>query len=467
MVRSCIKAVARGEVVICSAFAHRGSEAVQWDDLRYVLAVADTGLLTAAARSLGVNHTTVLRRVAAFETRLGLRLFERLPTGYALTAGGEELIAAARRIDETVTELERKLAGRDLRPSGTVRVTTTNTLMGFILPEIIAEFRKTHPDIQLEIAVTNLMLKLTKRDADVAIRPAKDPPETLIGRRVAKIAFAIYGSPSYLAKRKAGRLADHRWIGPDDSLAATSVARWMRAELPECEITLRADSLLAACQAAQAGLGLAALPCYLGDTAPELVCVHRPIPEMETALWILTHADLRHTARIRAFTEFAAGALARLQNCRWAGARAEEEAARPDAMGSGLALRFVALVVDDELAAQHIERLVLARVGVQRRAGARRHLGFPQREGAARLCGGRLVGMDDAEHVGRRAGAGTAHKRWKDAHHRSPCRERSGAPDMRLSHPAGEPEVCGPLARIARRSATNPLHGMATSGCGA
>jgi DNA-binding transcriptional LysR family regulator len=284
---------------------------LEWDDLRYVLAVANAGSLAGAARRLGVNHTTVLRRIDAFEKRLGLRLFERLPTGYVLTAGGEELIAAARHIDETVTSLQRKLVGQDLRLSGTVRVTTTDTLMGSILPEILADFRTTHPGIQVEIAVSNLMFNLTKRDADVAIRPAKDPPETLIGRRIAKIAFAIYGSAGYLANHEAKNLADHQWVGPDDSLAGTSVAQWMRSKLPESEIVLRADSLMALRQAAQAGLGLAALPCYLGDTTPDLVCVHRPIPEMETALWILTHEDLRHTARIRAFTEFAAHAIGR------------------------------------------------------------------------------------------------------------------------------------------------------------
>jgi DNA-binding transcriptional LysR family regulator len=284
---------------------------MEWDDLRYVLAVASAGSLAGAARSLGVNHTTVLRRVGAFEQRLGLRLFERLPTGYVLTAGGEELIAAARHIDETVTTLQRKLAGKDLRLSGTIRMTTTDTLMGSVLPEILAEFRDSHPGIQVEIAISNLIFNLTKRDADVAIRPADHPPETLIGRRIAKIAFAIYGSPQYLSKHRAKDLAAHRWVAPDDSLAATSVAQWMRATLRDSEITLRADSLLALRQATQAGLGLAALPCYLGDTTPDLVRVHRPIAEMETGLWILTHEDLRHTARIRAFSDFVAHAFTR------------------------------------------------------------------------------------------------------------------------------------------------------------
>ena len=282
-----------------------------WDNLRFVLAIADAGSLAGAARSLGVNHTTVLRRLAAFEEQLGVRLFERLPTGYVLTAGGEELIAAARSIDDTVTTLGRKLTGQDLRLSGTVRVTTTDTLMGSILPNILADFRTAHPGIGIEVALSNSMANLSRRDADVAIRPAKNPPESLVGRQVGKIAFAVYGSPDYMAKRQSADAAAHQWVAPDDSLADTSVAAWMRAELRDSEIALRADSLLALRQAAAAGFGLAALPCYLGDVSPGLVRVHPPIPAMETALWILTHEDLRHTARIRAFIDFVAGALSR------------------------------------------------------------------------------------------------------------------------------------------------------------
>ena len=283
--------------------------ALEWDDLRYFLAVAEAGSLAGAARELRVNHSTVLRRIAAFEQQLGLRLFERLPTGYVLTAGGEELVEAARSISGTVTELERRIAGQDLRLSGTLRITATDTLMGSILPEILAEFGEAHPGIALEVAVSNLMLNLTKRDADVALRTADNPPVTLVGRRVGRIAFAIYAAPAYLARHDHADLAERRWVGPDDTLAGTSVARWMQAKLGKSEIALRADSLLAMQQAAVAGLGLVALPCYLGDSVPALACVRRPMPEMETALWILTHEDLRAAARVRAFTDFAYGAF--------------------------------------------------------------------------------------------------------------------------------------------------------------
>ena len=284
---------------------------IDWEDLRIVLAVADASSLAAAARRLGVNHTTVLRRVAAFEKSLGIRLFDRLPTGYALTAGGEELLAAARAMAETVTALERRLRGQDLRLEGELRVSTTDTLMNSVLPAHLAAFRERHPGILVEVSTANEMANLTRRDADVAIRPVLEPPESLVGRRVCGLAFALYAAPAYLARsgHDSAAFAAHRWLAPDASLAGSSVARWMRTVLPGAEIAFRADSLVGLRDAALAALGVAALPCYLGDTAPGLVRLSPPIPEMVTALWVLTHDDLRRTARISAFTEFLAHAL--------------------------------------------------------------------------------------------------------------------------------------------------------------
>lgn len=285
---------------------------IPWDDLRYVLAVAAEGSLAGAARALGVNHTTVLRRVNAFEERLGLRLFERLPTGYFLTSGGAELIEAARLMEDTVATLERRLAGQDRRLAGAVRVTTTDTLADMLLPPILVAFRAKHPRIQVELILSNEAFNLAKRAADVAIRPADNPPEGLIGRRVSAIAFAVYAGRGYLAQHgKIEDLSSHAWLAPTDDLGTTSVAQWMRVEVPKVEIALKANSLLALRQAAAANLGLAALPCYLGDSSHELVRVRPPIPAMATALWLLTHEDLRRTARVRAFTEFVAAAIAR------------------------------------------------------------------------------------------------------------------------------------------------------------
>lgn len=285
---------------------------IPWDDLRYVLAVASEGSLAGAARALGVNHTTVLRRVNAFEERLGLRLFERLPTGYFLTSGGAELIEAARLMEDTVADLERRLAGQDRRLAGIVRVTTTDTLVDMLLPPILVAFRAKHPSIQVELILSNEAFNLAKRAADVAVRPADNPPEGLIGRRVSTVAFAIYAGRGYLAQHgKIEDLSKHAWLAPTDDLSTTSVAQWMRVALPHAEIALKANSLLALRQAALENLGLAALPCYLGDRSNDLIRVHPPIPAMATALWILSHEDLRRTARVRAFTEFVAAAIAR------------------------------------------------------------------------------------------------------------------------------------------------------------
>lgn len=289
---------------------------IDWEDLRFVLAVAEASSLAAAARTLGVNHTTVLRRVGAFEQRLGVRLFDRLPTGYTLTTGGEELLVVARQMAETVIDLERRLTGQDLRLEGSLRITTTDTLMASVLPSVLAAFRQRHPGVLIEVNTSNAFANLTHRDADVAVRPAVDPPETLVGRRISGIAFAIYAAPAYLKERGLDTtgetaLAQERWIGLGDALAASSAARWMRAALPASAAALRCDSLVAAREAAIAGVGLVTLPCYLGDRTAGLVRFGSPVAEMATALWILTHEDLRRTARVSAFTEFAGQALAK------------------------------------------------------------------------------------------------------------------------------------------------------------
>jgi molybdate transport repressor ModE-like protein len=284
---------------------------LDWDDLRYALAVAEAGSLAAGARHLGVSHTTAMRRIAAFEARLGMRLFERLPGGYVPTAGGEELIETARRIGAAVTTLERRLTGSDLRISGTVRITTADTLAASLLPGILAEFRTAHPGIEVDVAVSNVFLNLTKREADIAIRPADDPQPGLFGRRLSSIGFAIYGAATLDIQPQptAAALSQQPWIAPDDGLSSTAVGRWMPAALPDAKIAIRADSLVTMCRLAESGIGLAALPCYLGDRSPQLRRLTPPLETLRTGLWILTHQDLRRTARIRIFMEFVGNAL--------------------------------------------------------------------------------------------------------------------------------------------------------------
>jgi DNA-binding transcriptional LysR family regulator len=281
------------------AHAHRH---IEWNDLRYVLAVAEHGGLAAAARALGVNHTTVLRRVNAFEEARGLRLFERLPTGYALTPGGEELLGSVRQISSLVTDLERRFTGKDLRLEGALRVATTDTLASSILPRHLAAFHGRYPDIVVELAVGNLPADIVRHDVDAAVRPMAGPSETLIGRRVSHVAFAVYAAPG---------LETGPWLLPDDTLAYTVAGRWARAHIDQGEIAARADSLLALRDLAIAGAGRTILPCYLGDTVQnELLRLGEVLPNAVSELWLLTHGDLRRTARVRAFTKFMAEALA-------------------------------------------------------------------------------------------------------------------------------------------------------------
>jgi DNA-binding transcriptional LysR family regulator len=283
---------------------------MDWDDLHLVLAVFREGTLSGAARRLGVTHSTVFRRLGAIEDKIGARLFERFRDGYAPTPAGETAAASAVRLEDEVLTLERKLSGQDLRPFGTVRIATTDTL-GAILMRHLPAMRALHPEIRLEIAISNAMANLTRREAEIAIRPTPEPPEILVGRRVADIAHAIYGSQAYLSHRKEKDLSVHDWIGLDDSLASTVIARWMHENLRAVNFACSVNALPALRDAALAGLGLAVLPCYAGDVAPGLRrLTPKVLPELRSALWLLTHADLKRTARIRAVMDFLAKAFA-------------------------------------------------------------------------------------------------------------------------------------------------------------
>ncbi|CAN7635479.1 LysR family transcriptional regulator [Bradyrhizobium sp. LjRoot220] len=280
------------------------------DDLRLVRAISTAGTLTGAARALKVDHSTAFRRLCAIEARLDAKLFERARQGYTPTQAGEMAIAAGTRILAELVDLERRLAGEDLRPSGIVRLTTTDTLIDVIAP-VLAALRTEHPGIIVELIAANTFFTLTRREADIALRPAIAAPEGLAGRRLATVSTAPYASAAYLARCGKKPLRDYDWLGFEDSLGHLRSARWVSANVPDERIVLRANSLLALRSAAAAGLGVAALPCYLADPAAELRRVTTPLPDMEGSLWLLTHPDLRKVARIRTVLDFMADALLR------------------------------------------------------------------------------------------------------------------------------------------------------------
>ena len=277
---------------------------MNWDDLQYFLAIRDTGSISGAATRLGVNHSTVLRRVASLEQTLGVRLFDRLPSGYTPTAAGHELAEHLDGVAEQIEATQRRMAGGDLEIKGSLRLTTTDTLAHGLLMPALLSFQRRHPRVQLQVVVNNTFLNLTQREADVAVRGSNRPPENLVGRRVGNIRTALYASRAYL--KSLGRTHapdDWRWVALDDSLSHLEQAKWLRANVAEDRVALRVDSLVAMVDAVAAGIGVGLLLAPLADARRELVQLQEPQPQLDTQLWVLTHPDLRDVARVRALTD--------------------------------------------------------------------------------------------------------------------------------------------------------------------
>ncbi len=285
-------------------------------DLRTLLAISRHGTLAGAARDLRVNHSTVFRRLGAIESQLGVRLFDRQDGTYAATAAGEDLLRTAEKVESEVEALERRLGGQDLRLTGSLRLTAPDDIAEVLLVPLLASFRERYPDITLELVIDNRMLSLTRREADIALRPTREPPETLTGRRVARLASTIYRTSGRMleaaqedgdeAGGKAGTKAwaNRRWIAWEEGAGPPEVARWLARHVDPERVGYRSNSLLNQADATRAGLGLAILPCFQGDADPQLVRVIDPPEDLVTDLWLLTHPDLRHAARIRALVEF-------------------------------------------------------------------------------------------------------------------------------------------------------------------
>ena len=285
---------------------------IKWDDLRFVLAIERSGSLSGAGRSLSLSHATVFRRLEALESRLGVRFFERGRNGYSPTPAGERLVLAAERIEMEVTAAERQVVGQDLKPRGTVRVTATDTLCFALLMPICRAFRERFPEIKLEIAISDQLFNLSKREADVALRPTLRPHETLLGRKLGDIGQAVYGPAGHpAAVESKPDLTNYDWVGPDPSLAYTNLDQWMTKNHLDGRTNCRVNTLMGMREAMWTGMGLTVLPCYLCDPDTRFVRIGQPIPEMRTELWSLTHPDLKSVSRIRAFLDFVTEAISK------------------------------------------------------------------------------------------------------------------------------------------------------------
>lgn len=288
-----------------------------WNDLRLVLAVQKAGSLTAASGALGIDHSTVFRRLNGLEKELGVRLFERLPGGsYQATPAGQHMAAAAERIEDETLVLDRDIAGRDHRLSGRLRVTSSETLAYSRLTRHLAAFRHAHPGIVVELVIDNRVLSLSRREADIALRPVRPREGDLWGRKLADVGWMLYASAAVLETiggplARAEDVARHPVIGWGEDVAGIIAADWLGHTVPATAFVYRTSSLVNQLVAAKAGIGLALLPCYLGDGHRGLArALPAPVAELAGELWIVTHADLQGTARVRAFFDIVGAGLA-------------------------------------------------------------------------------------------------------------------------------------------------------------
>lgn len=271
------------------------------EDVSLVAAIAAQGGVRRGAAASGLHGATAYRRLAALEGRIGAKLFDKVDGRLMPTPSGEAVIAAAQDLGDRLGVLERTLIARGAQLEGALTITTTDTLLPLVV-RALAGFPEKHPNLRLSLEVSNLHADLSRRDADIALRPTQAPPDHLIGRRVGDYGFALYAAPGCAL----GPL-----IAPDDSLRAIPAARWIETHLPETP-GLRVNSLWTAALACAAGLGRALLPTYLASLAPPIQAIAPPVPELQSAVWLLYHPDQRRSAKVRYVAEHVAPRLAHL-----------------------------------------------------------------------------------------------------------------------------------------------------------
>lgn len=284
------------------------SGSMNWDDLRYFLAVAADGSLSAAARTLRVNPATVSRHVDALEARFEVRLFDRRQDGYGLTEAGEKLATRARSIETEMFGLARSFDAEDRGLTGTVAVTSTESLIVPFLIRNLPLLQDRHPGIRLQIVNEYRFLNLSRREADVAIRMARPEQGDLVIRRIGTLGFGLYASPAYLeahgAPRAAAEMADHAVIDWLDGFPENAPVSWLRQQMAGRPAAFATNPASARLAAARAGVGIALAPCMVAEEVRDVV---RVLPGTEIPgvdLWLLVHRDLSKLARIRAVLDF-------------------------------------------------------------------------------------------------------------------------------------------------------------------
>jgi DNA-binding transcriptional LysR family regulator len=271
-----------------------------WDDIRLFLELAREGSLSAAARRLKVDHSTVARRIAALERDLGLRLFDRLARGYALTEEGETLRGTAERMEAEAIALQRQASGRPAL-QGNVRITTSPMFASLFLAPRLVDFRHRHPDIRIVLSGDNRVVNLNRREADIAVRLAKPSEGGLIARRMGAVGFGLYASRRYLAGTKP---KDYGFLGYDEALGHIEQQKWLEQQLRGRPVVFLCSDMATMYHAACAGMGVAVLPHFVGTTDPQLRRVPTETASADREIWLMVHPDLRRAPRIRVVMDY-------------------------------------------------------------------------------------------------------------------------------------------------------------------
>ena len=270
---------------------------MNWDDLRFFLAVSREGSVSGAGRALGVKHTTVARRIGAFESRLGTRLFDRSPDGYAMTQMAENIFERALEMEALAQGVDRQVFGRDAELAGPLKLTAAHDLaVRLILPKLRG-FTTAYPHIDLQLLATTGLVDLSAREADIAVRLTAKPPDYLVGREVMRMQHGVYGTTRTL--RKLADPVDVILFRGDPEFPA-----WVTENFRSARTVLRLDDVSSMAAATRNHLGLSRMPCYIGDWDAGLRRLDVPLTPSDWGVWVLSHVDLRATARVRVCREF-------------------------------------------------------------------------------------------------------------------------------------------------------------------
>ncbi|MDE2415849.1 MAG: LysR family transcriptional regulator [Comamonadaceae bacterium] len=280
-----------------------------WDDLKHLLAVARHGSSLAAGRALGLDQSTVQRRLAELERRFGQPLVQRQPTGYRLTEFGQALLPYAQKVEDAVAQFKQQLATVASEVTGTVRVTCPEPIVNRIIQTgLIDRFHARYPALLVQFVMSDKYIDLLQGEADVALRSGDTDDGELLGRKLGDSIWAVYASRSYVDRHgqptTIDELAQHALVGFDDTMAKHRIVQWLRKVAPNATMAARSSSVLGLIYSVKAGIGIAPLPLALGDAEPDLVRVLGPVPELSRIWRLLTTRELRHTPRVAAFFDF-------------------------------------------------------------------------------------------------------------------------------------------------------------------